>query len=179
MTGFKRVFIVLATGALALGGCGTDYCWRSNVPQEMRTVAVPTFRNETDVTELGSLAARQVLREFQREGTFKVRSADEAALEIQGVMKATSSGVQAYDRRQGRRLAGYSLTAVAEVSVIDRRGGKVLVDNRRYRAETSYTASQDKTTAMRDASGRLAEDLARQIVTDVLNLKWERRNEDE
>lgn len=179
MTTFKMVFLVLAAGALALGGCSTDYCWRSNVPQEMRTVTVPTFRNETDVVELGALAARQVLREFQREGTFKIRSTDEAALEVQGVMKTTSSGVLAYDRRQSRRIAGYSLTAVAEVSVVDRRGGKVLVNNRRYRAETSYTASQDNTTAMRDASGRLVEDLARQIVTDVLNLKWERRNEDE
>jgi hypothetical protein len=39
----------------------------------MRTVSVPTFRNETDVVELGAIAARQTLREFQREGTFAIR----------------------------------------------------------------------------------------------------------
>lgn len=172
MSWLRMAVPALAVGVLALGGCGTDYCWRSAVPREMRTVAVPTFRNETEVVELGSTATRQVLRELQREGTFKVCAADEAALEIQGVMKSASSGVTAYDRRLGNRIAGYSLSAVAEVSVVDRRAGKVLVNGRSYRAEAPYTASQDKSTAMRDASGRLAEDLARQIVTDILNFKW-------
>ena len=52
----------------------------------MRTVSVPTFRNETDVLELGAVATRQTLREFQREGTFRIASQDDAALEVQAVL---------------------------------------------------------------------------------------------
>ena len=48
----------------------------------------------------------------------------------------------------------------------------MLIDNRSYRAKASVTSGQDVTTSMRDASGRLADDLARQVVSDVLNLKW-------
>ena len=155
----------------AVCGCGTDYAWRSSIPQDMRTVSVPTFRNESDMQEAGAVAARQVLREFQREGTFSVRGSDDAALQIQGTITSVSGGVAAYDRRHGLRLGGQDVSAKAVVSVIDRRRGKVLVDNRAYSATATFVAGQDVTTAQRDATGRLMEDLARQIVDDVLALK--------
>ena len=169
--------LVLSASCLVLGvscltGCATDYSWRSSVPEDARTVAVPTFRNESEVSEVGALASRQLLREFQREGTFKIRSAGDAALEVQGVIKSVSPMQSAYNRCAGGRVVAYDLNATAEISVIDKRRGKVLVDNRRYVANTTLTAGQDRTTAIRDASGRLMDDLARQVVDDILNLKW-------
>lgn len=158
--------------ALAFAGCATDYSWRSSVPEEVRTVSVPTFRNESNVSEFGAVATRQLLREFQREGTFKIRTAGDAAIEIQGVVKSVSPSMSAYNRRQGGRIAGYDARATVEISVIDKRKGKVLVDNRKYVANATFTAGQDRTTAVRDASGRLADDLAQKVVDDLLNLKW-------
>jgi len=155
----------------AFCGCGTDYAWRSSVPQDMRTVSVPTFRNESDLQEAGAVAARQVLREFQREGTFAIRGSDDAALQVQGTVKAVSGLLTAYDRRHGLRLNGYEISAVVSVSVVDKRRGKVLVDNRIYRANAPFAASDDITTAQRDASGRVMDDIARQVVDDVLALK--------
>ena len=164
--------LVLVGTSVLVAGCGTDYAWRSSVPEEVRTVSVPTFRNESDISELGVLSARQILREFQREGTFKIRATGDSALEIQGVIKSASATLAAYDRRSSMRHGAYTLDAVAEVSVIDKRTRKVLVDNRKFKATASFTAAQDLTTARRDASGRLAEDLARQVVDCVLGLKW-------
>ena len=156
----------------AMCGCSSSYSWRPSVPEEVRTVSVPTFRNESNVSEFGAVATRQLLREFQREGTFRIRTTGDSALEIQGVVKAVSPMLAAYNRRQGGRVASYDVSATAEVSVIDKRRGKVLVDNRKYVANAAFTAGQDRTTAVRDASGRLADDLARQVVDDLLNLKW-------
>ena len=153
-------------------GCGTSYSWRPKVPEGMRTVTVPTFRNESGLNEFGAVAARQVLREFQREGTFRIRPEGEAVLEIQGVIKSVTPATSAYDRRGGLQTSICDFTALAEISVIDRRTRKVLIDNRSYRAQANGTVRQDRTTAMRDASGRLMDDLARQVVDDVLNLKW-------
>ena len=153
-------------------GCATDYSWRSSVPADARTVTVPTFRNESNVSEVGVIASRQLSREFQREGTFKVRTSGEAAIEVQGVIKSVSPALAAYNRRAGGRVASYNLGATAEISVIDKRTRKVLVDNRKYVANAMFTAGQDRTTAIRDASGRLMDDLARQVVDDILNLKW-------
>ena len=167
----RAVACWLAAG-FAVCGCGTDYAWRSSVPEEMRTVSVPTFRNESDLQEAGAVAARQVLREFQREGTFAIRGSDDAALQVQGTVVSVGGGIVAYDRRRGFRLGGHEITVQAKVSVVDKRRGKVIVDNRTYSATATFSSGDDYTTAQRDASGRVMEDLARQIVDDVLLLSF-------
>lgn len=171
--------VICCLTVLLTVGCAANYRWRSSVPENKRTVAVPTFRNESAVSELGAIASRQLLREFQREGTFKIRAAGDAAIEIQGVVKSAGSDVSAYDRRAEQQIASYGFTATVEISVIDKSTRKVLVDNRPYTAKTTFTARQDLTTAMRDASGRLMEDLASRVVGDVLDLNWGKANENE
>jgi len=163
--------LLLAAGVLL--GCGSTYEWRrSSIPPEARSVYVPTFRNESEVAELGAIASRQVLREFQREGTFRIRSEDDAVLEVQGVVKRATAGISARDRRSGSRKSAYNFDAEVEVSVIDKRSRRVLIDNRKFVASTVLTAGGDLATAKRDASGRLMEDLARQVVDCVLGIKW-------
>ena len=164
---FSLAFVVAAL----CSGCGANYTWKSSVPSELRTVCVPTFRNESDVSEAGAVATRQVLREIQREGTFSVRNPGEAALEIQGVVKVVKLSVRAYDRATEMRLRAYDVSAVVEVSVVDKRRRKVLVDNRKYRPTVQATVGQDMATALRDVSGRLMDELAREVVDDLLNLK--------
>lgn len=167
----KHVFLsVLA--ALALSGCKTAYTWTSPVPDGKRTVCVPTFRNESDITELGPVVARQVLREFQREGTFRLATPESAAVEVQGVIRSAATSYDGGARNIGNRLNDYRFSLQAEVSVIDRIDGKVVVENRIYKAERVFAATQDLMTGRRDASGRLAEELARQIVDDVLAHQW-------
>ena len=92
---FPRFAFALVFATL-LAGCASSYCWRPAVPQKMRSVCVPTFRNETGVQELGAIATRQLLREIQREGTFKIRNAGDAAVEIQGVVKSAGCTVGAW-----------------------------------------------------------------------------------
>lgn len=167
-----KILGVMLVPLLALAAGCASYSWRPSVPEDMRTVSVPTFLNEGDVTELGDVVARQVLRELQREGTFKVVHPDDAALEVQGVVKEASSSTVAYERRTGARNRERRFTMTAVVSVVDRRGGRVLLNGRKYKASTTFLVNDDVVTGERDASGRLAEDLARQIVDDILALKW-------
>lgn len=162
--------IALSVGLLA--GCGTSYSWRPGVPDAKRTVTVPTFANETDMIELGAVGARQLLREIQREGTFRIAPEADAALEVQGVVKKVSRGGVSYDRRTGMRYAGFTLKAEVEISVVDKARRAVIVDGKRYLASTPVTSSQDLMTYNRDASGRLMDDLARQVVDDLLQLKF-------
>ncbi len=166
-----KAILKVAVPMLALAAGCRAYVWTSSVPADLRTVSVPTFRNESDVTELGNVVARQVLREFQREGTFRIAAREDCAIEIQGVLKDASQHTIAYERKTGLRTREHSLSVVAEVSFINRKTGQVLVDNRRYRARTTFLANDDVLTAQRDASGRIAEDLARQIVDDALTIK--------
>jgi len=167
------VFAGLAVLACLAGGCGANYRWRSSVPTRLRSVHVPTFRNETTVMEAGAVSSRQLLREFQREGTFAIALADDAALEVQGVVKSIASGTAAYDRRTRLRLSSYSATMIVEVSVIDKTMGKVVINNRQYRGFTSFSLYGDTTTAKRDAVGRAADEISQRIVDDIYNMKWD------
>ena len=171
-----RRFFPIAAALALFAGC-SSYTWTSPVPKDMRTVSVPTFRNETDVVELGAIAARQTLREFQREGTFRIASADDAAIEVQAVLKTANARMLNYKRGQSMRGYEFRYSHVADVSLVDRRNGKVLVDNRQYHAETTFFSDTDIVTTRRDAAGRLAEDLARQIVDDVVGYKWKNGKE--
>jgi len=168
----KKLACFAVLSAALFAGCGKTYSWRPAAPLDMRTVAVPTFRNETEVQELGALMSGQLLREFQREGTFSVSSVDEAALEVQGVVKKAGESPEAYDRRSGLRFGSYEMTATVLVSVVDKRNGRVLVNDRPYTATATFVAGQDMGTARRDASGRLADDLARQVVDDVTEIDF-------
>lgn len=169
----RNLALALLIG-MGVCGCGTTYVWQPTVPKDYRSVSVPTFRNNTDLMELGPIATQQVLREFQREGAFTIKAVGDSALEVQGIIKSVGSSNSAYDRRYGLRHSAYDMEVVAEVSVIDKRASKVLINNRLYRATATFTAGQDLTTAQRGASNRVMEDLARQIVDDVLNIKWEK-----
>lgn len=164
----KVVSLVALASVLAFSGCNISYTWRSSVPEGQRQIAVPVFRNSSDVTELGAVVTRQILREVQREGTFRVTSLDACAIEIQGEVKNASSHTIAYERKTGARTREHRFSVEAVVSFVDKRAGTVLVNNRTYKASTTYLANDDVTTGERDASGRLAEDLSRQIVDDLL-----------
>lgn len=168
----KAIFQVLTLAGLLFSGCATDYKFRSSVPEEMRTVSVPTFRNDSTLTEIGPLVPRQILREFQREGTFGIRAEDDAALEIQGEVLSAAYDSIAYNRRGGLRGTGGFLNLKAKVSVVDKKAGRVLIDGKVYSAQAPIATSQDLDTAKRNASGRVADVLAQQVVDDVLNVKW-------
>lgn len=168
----KSLFPILTLFALLLTGCSTNYAFRPTVPEAMRTIAVPTFRNESNQMQIGPIVTRQILREFEREGTFSIHQLGTAAVEVQGEVVSVAYNASSYNRRSGLIGSGGYLLLTAKVSVIDKRQGRVMIDNRLYTAEAPMSATHDHQTAQRDAAGRVADMLARQVVDDVLNLKW-------
>lgn len=172
----KNVLPCALAALSLLCGCSgfPEYRWTSRVPEEMRTVAVPTFENRTDSSELGPAVTKHVLREFQREGTFSIRRAGDAAVEVQGAIVKTRLGVAAADRAYGVRASEYRYSATAEVSIVDRRGGRVLQHARRYTASTTFLVNGDMLTGRRNAAERIAQDFARQIVDDVVSFPYNR-----
>ena len=164
----KLVVPIVAAAAVAIfGGCA-GYRWTSEVPDSMRTVAVPTFDNRTMSAELGSIVSQYVLREFQREGTFSIRRTGDSALEVQGSIEKATRVPVSYDRGYGMRASEYRYEVEVSVSLVDKSSGKVLFENRKYTGETTFLTQNDLLTGQRDAAQRIANDLARQIVDDVV-----------
>ena len=140
----------------------------------MRTVDVPVFRNESSVTEFGGEMSAQLARELQREGTFRLST--EPALEVQGVVKSVSTMSRGLDRLNATRNGEYVMTAVAEVSLVDNDqreiGARIGADHLSGVNLAVVCGDFDLVGAERAASGRLAEQIARQVVDDMLHRDW-------
>ena len=166
MKTFLQAFMTASLMAAATGGCAS-YTWTSSVPEEYRTIAVPTFENRSNDAELGPITTQYTRRELQREGTFKLKRTGDAAVELQGAIVSARRGALTFDRTLGTRASSYRYTVTAEISVIDKKTGKVLVDNRKYMAETSFLTQNDLLTGQRNSAARIGQDIARQIVDDL------------
>lgn len=156
---------------LFLCGCAS-YSWKSAVPKDISTIDVPVFRNETSITGFGATLSSQVAREFQREGSFKLSTS--AAIEIQGVAKKTTTSSRDLFAARTRRHREHIVVASVEISVVNKRTGEVIIESRRYEARTTVLADRDIVTAERSAAGRLAEQIARQVVDDIVHYNWKK-----
>ena len=170
----RNEILAVAIGALSLASGCASYTWGTSVPEEYRTVAVPVFENLTEVSELGPIVTQYTLREFQREGTFKVARPGDAAIEVQGALRKMIRGGIAYDRGFDMRATEYRYVVIADVTYVDKRNGKVLLERKGVQAETTFLTQNDLLTGQKNASARIAQDLARQIVNDAVALPFVR-----
>jgi len=79
---------ILALCALSLGGCA-GYHVGPISPKFMegaKTVAVPVFHNNTVVPRLETLAADCVIKQFQVDGTYQIRSESQADMVVKGTV---------------------------------------------------------------------------------------------
>lgn len=170
----RIAFLTVLFGAAALvSGCA-GYTWGTSVPDEYRTVAVPVFENLTEVSEMGPTVTQYTLREFQREGTFKIVRQGDAAIEVQGVVRKMIRGGVAYDRGRGMRATEYRYMIVADVTFVDKINGKVLLERRGITGETTFLTQNDLLTGQKNATARIAQDIARQVVNEAVALPLKR-----
>ncbi len=163
----KKAFVTFVLGGVALlSGCA-GYTWGTSVPEEFRTVSVPVFENLTEVSELGPIVTQYTLREFQREGTFRVARPADAAVEVQGALRMMDRSGVSYDRGRGMRATEYRYVIVADVSFVDKRNGKVLLEKKGIVGETTFLTHNDLLTGQKNAAARIAQDIARQIVNEA------------
>jgi outer membrane lipopolysaccharide assembly protein LptE/RlpB len=158
---------VAAAALLFTCGCA-NYRFSSSVPEELRSMAVPVFENASGYPEIDAVVTQYVLREFQREGTFTLSSVDNASLKLLGKLVRTELQPLSYDRNYGSRASEYRYVLEAEITLVERGTGKLLIDAMRIKTNTTFLTHGDMLTGMQDAYPRIAKDLARAIVDAVL-----------
>ena len=163
----KIASAVFASVLLFAAGCA-QYRFSADVPEELRTIAVPVFENASSFPEIDAITTQYVLREFQREGTFKIASLENASLKLLGKLVRADTQALNYDRNFGSRTSEYRYTLVAEITLVERDTGKLLIDGALVKANTTFLTHGDMLTGMQDAAPRIAKDLSRSIVDTVL-----------
>jgi len=150
-----------------LAGCAS-YRITSDVPGELRSIAVPVFENETGYPEVGAIVAQGALREFQREGTMKIKSLDNASLKLLGTVRRGETIPVRFDRSYGSRAAEYRYTLIAEITLVEHGTGRLLLDAVQVSGATTFLTYDDMLTGMQNAYPRIAKELSRAIVDTVL-----------
>ena len=158
---------LIASALLFTNGCA-HYRFRSSVPEELRTIAVPVFENASGYPEIDAVVTQYTLREFQREGTFKISALDRASLKVLGKLVKTELHPLSYDRNYGSRASEYRYAIEAEITLVERGTGKLLIDAMPIKANTTFLTHGDMLTGMQDAYPRIAKELSRAIVDAVL-----------
>jgi hypothetical protein len=167
MRPYHHLTLALTTALLFAAGCST-YRFGSSVPEELRTIAVPVFENASGFPEIDATVTQYVLRELQREGTFKISSMDSASLKLLGKLVKSELLPINFDRNYSSRSSEYRYAIVAEITLVERGTGKLLISALPVKANTTFLTHGDMLTGLQDAYPRIAKELSRAIVDAVL-----------
>lgn len=169
----RRLFLaLLALAALSQLGCGYHTAGHAaQLPPDIRTIAVPSFKNETLTYRIEQMLTSSVVREFTTRTRYHIVSdaGDDADATLRGTVLSTSASPLTYDTASGR--AASVLIVVSMRVIMTDRHGKVLYQNPAYLFREQYEVSQDLATFFEEDSPafrRLSQDFARTLVSNVL-----------
>lgn len=155
-----------------LTGCGYHTAGHTTqLPQDITTIAIPPFKNETLTYHIDQMLTASVVREFTSRTRYHVisKATDDADATLQGTVLSTSASPLTYDTSTGR-AASVLVVVSMKVSLTDR-SGKVLYQNPAYLFRDQYEVSQDLSSFFEEDSPafrRLSQDFARTLVSNIL-----------
>lgn len=174
MTARPRATALLALLAIvpALSGCGYALVGtgRGVLPENVKTVWVDTFENDTAKVGLEQRITEAVLRELSARARLEpVRTREAADATLTG--KLASYAVEPVRFDQSGRAIEYQITVVARVTLTDRATEKPIFENpsflyrQPYAVPSASSSYYDVETAAVEA---LARPFARSLVTTIL-----------
>jgi outer membrane lipopolysaccharide assembly protein LptE/RlpB len=143
----------------------------AQLPENVKTIAIPAFKNETTTYRIEQMLTGSVVREFNTRTHYRVinEAGEDADATLRGTVLSTAASPLAYDTSSGR--AASVLVVVSMRVVLSDRSGKVLYQNPAYVFREQYEVSQDLTTFFEEDSPafrRLSRDFARTLVSNIL-----------
>ncbi len=167
-----RARLVLACAlTLICAGCGYHTAGHAAPLPDVKTVAIPTFKNETSTYRIEQMLTSSVVREFTTRTRYHILNdpSEAADATLQGTVLSTAASPLAYDTPTGR--AASVLVVVSMRVTLSDRQGKILYQNPAYLFREQYEVSQDLTSFFQEDSPafrRLSQDFARTLVSNIL-----------
>ncbi len=168
----KRVWVGVVAVCLMGLGCGYHMAGRADtIPDEIRTIAIPTFTNSTTEFKIEQYLTEAVTREFMSRTRYSIVTNENYA---DATLRGTVLGFFAYPTNydpQTNRASTINTTIVLYVTLVDRRSGKVLYQNPNLQHRDFYEVSAEPVAYLEErqiALTRSSESMARTIVSAVL-----------
>jgi outer membrane lipopolysaccharide assembly protein LptE/RlpB len=162
----------VASLALLATGCGY-HTVASNVqlPQNIRTIAIPGFVSQSQTFRVEQTLTDAVVREFDARTQYHVihQNKGDADATLKATVLSASANPLAYDSTTGRAVSAL-VTVSIKVTLTDRQG-KILFENPAYLFHDQYELSSDLRSFFQEDSpavDRLSRDFARTLVANIL-----------
>lgn len=158
----NRRWIAMLLVGLALSGCG--YSLTTRLPSHIKTVAVPTFRNETLEYGLDEEITQAVIEQFTQDNNLRVVSENMADAAVYGVVTAYKRRVAGFTAEE---IANeYEVAIIINVSVRDRVKNKELWSEEGMARTTNYFVNQveSERQGRQPAVQQIAEDVVSRTV---------------
>jgi len=146
----KKAAAILLLAALCLSGCA-GYHIGPIQPKYMagiKTLAVPSFKNDTLTPRLEVLAADMLIRQIQQDGTYEIVSSDKADAIIEG----TISNIRRYPARSLQKdvltTTEFTVTVTLSYSITRRDTGEKIKTNAADGTSSFYVGSDTPTSTI-------------------------------
>ncbi len=150
--------------AILLSGCGYKLGEIRPTPmRSVRTLAVPTFKNNTYEPRIEVLVADTVIKQLQQDGTYTIVSDDTADAILYGTITKIERRSLRSVQNNVLATSEFGLTLTVSYEVVDRVTGAILMKSI-VQGDTSFFSNNDLQTTERQAiplaAQRLAVDLS-------------------
>jgi outer membrane lipopolysaccharide assembly protein LptE/RlpB len=172
VSGSNPYLLSIASCLLFFAACGYHVAGGGALlPPDVKTVAVPAFKNQSSTFRIEQRLTVAVTRELLERTRFRVTpNPNGADAVLKGIVKEVRAGAITYDLTTGRATS-MQVQVTADVRLEDLHSHKVLFSNANYVFREEYQVSQNPSAIFEEnqpALERLSRDLARTLVTDIL-----------
>jgi outer membrane lipopolysaccharide assembly protein LptE/RlpB len=153
-------------------GCGYHTAGHAvTIPDNVRTVAIPAFVNQTQTFKIEQMLTAAVIREFITRTHYHVVNQvnDDADAVLHGTVLATYTTPLTYDSQTGR-AASVMVVVSMKVALVDKQG-KAIYQNPSYLFREQYEVPRDINSFFEEdtpAFQRLSRDFAQSLVSNIL-----------
>jgi outer membrane lipopolysaccharide assembly protein LptE/RlpB len=163
---------LLAMACICFLGCGYHTAGHAvQLPNNVRTIAIPAFVNDTQTYKIEQMLTAAVVRELVTRTHYHVlNEADQAAdATLRGTVLSSYASPLTYDSQTGRAASVLVIVGM-KVSLTDKQG-KVLYQNPSYVFREQYQVSRELSSFFEEdspAMQRLSREFARTLVSNIL-----------
>ncbi|GAK61252.1 hypothetical protein U27_01152 [Candidatus Vecturithrix granuli] len=154
---------------LLISGCGYGLVGQGNLPDHIKTIAIPIFVNKTPEEGVEEVITQQVIEQFVKGGKVRLVSEGNADAVLKGTIKGYSANtVASYD--ENNEVASYKLYVTVDIELTDMVNGEILwqtqglVEDQDFDGGPLVNITQETENEER-ALRELAEELAQRIRT--------------
>ena len=161
----KTRLVFFLSVVLALAGCGYKLGEIRPTPmRSVRSLAVPTFKNNTFESRIEVLFADTLVKKLQQDGTYRVVNTGQADAVLYCTIDKIERGSLRSVQNNVYATSEFRLTVTARYEVIDQGTGRILMQGT-VTGNTSFFSGNDLQTLERQGLSNAAIDLADNLAT--------------